>query len=177
MSRAEKNSKSITPDTKVGELLKNFPDLEDTLANMSPAFGKLRNPVLRRTVGKVATLRQVANMGDIPLATLINNLRQAAGLAEVEVAPEEEHTADGTPDWFDQSKVAKTFDARTVLESGGQPMAPVMEHLVGMNPDQIYELITPFVPTPLIDLANKKGFKAWSKNEADDLVRTYFKKI
>ena len=49
----------ISPKTKVGELLDNYPDLESVLMEMSPAFEKLRNPVLRKTVARVATLQQV----------------------------------------------------------------------------------------------------------------------
>ncbi len=53
---------AIIPDSKVGALLQEFPQLEDVLIQMSPAFGHLRNPVLRKTVAKVATLRQVLGL-------------------------------------------------------------------------------------------------------------------
>ena len=36
----------ISPKTKVGELLEAYPALESVLMSMSPAFEKLRNPVL-----------------------------------------------------------------------------------------------------------------------------------
>ena len=45
----------ISPKTKVGELLDVYPELEPVLMSMSPAFEKLRNPVLRKTVARVAT--------------------------------------------------------------------------------------------------------------------------
>ena len=60
---------AITPDSKVGALLQEFPQLEEVLMRMSPAFGHLRNPILRKTVAKVATLRQIAKIGDVPLET------------------------------------------------------------------------------------------------------------
>ena len=54
------NSKiTISPKTKVGELLDAYPELENVLMAMSPAFEKLKNPILRKTVAKVATLQQV----------------------------------------------------------------------------------------------------------------------
>ena len=59
-----KNSKfTISPKTKVGELLDAYPELEQLLMAMSPAFEKLKNPVLRRTVAKVATLQQISVAG------------------------------------------------------------------------------------------------------------------
>ena len=48
----------ITPKTKVLELVEAYPELEDTLIHYVPAFKQLKNPVLRRTVGRVATLQQ-----------------------------------------------------------------------------------------------------------------------
>ena len=67
---------AIIPDSKVGALLQEFPQLEDVLIRMSLAFGHLRNPILRKTVAKVATLRQIAMIGDVPLGKLINSLRR-----------------------------------------------------------------------------------------------------
>jgi len=49
---------TITPETKLGELLERYPQLEQTLLDHSPAFAKLKNPLLRRTVAKVATLQR-----------------------------------------------------------------------------------------------------------------------
>ena len=48
------NRLEITSQTKVAVLLEHFPELEETLIAMAPPFKKLRNPVLRRSVAKVA---------------------------------------------------------------------------------------------------------------------------
>ena len=56
----------ITPQTKVGELLTAYPELEDLLIEIAPAFKKLRKPVLRRTVAKVTSLAQAARVGRWP---------------------------------------------------------------------------------------------------------------
>ena len=69
-----RNKIDITPSTKVNDLLRAYPEIEDDLIRMAPPFKKLRNPFLRRTVGRVATLKQVSAVGDIPLDDLINNL-------------------------------------------------------------------------------------------------------
>ena len=69
----------ITPDVRVAQLLEVYPELEAVLVSLSPTFQALKNPVLRRTVAKVATLRQVASVGGIGLGILINRLREAVG--------------------------------------------------------------------------------------------------
>jgi len=62
---------TLDAKTKLAELLKSYPFLLEFLAGWSPKFAKLRNPLLRNTVGKLATLDQVAAMGDIPLDRLL----------------------------------------------------------------------------------------------------------
>ena len=62
---------TITPKTTVHTLLKEHPFLLDFLAGYHPEFKKLTNPVLRRTVGRMATLDAVAQQGNVPLNQLM----------------------------------------------------------------------------------------------------------
>jgi Domain of unknown function (DUF1858) len=70
----------ITPAMKVAELLDSWPELERVLIAQAPAFRRLRNPVLRRTVARVATLEQAAGVGGVPVRELVAALRRAAGM-------------------------------------------------------------------------------------------------
>jgi hypothetical protein len=163
---------AITPETKVGALLAAYPALEEPLIALSPSFSKLRNPVLRRTVASIATLRQVAAVGDVPVAALINRLREAAGITEVY---EERAAGDAAaPSWTHDARIALRYDARADLEAGVHPAQRVLQELQQLGPGDAYELVTPFVPSPLIDLARGKGFEAWSVKEGADCTRTLF---
>ena len=164
----------ITPETKISALLDHYPHVEDVLIEITPAFKKLRNPILRKTIAKVATLRQVAQIGDVSLATMINKLRAAVGQTTDSEIDDESKAAATQPDWFDSAKIAKSLDARPILESGQHPMSQVLDELKELKSGEIYELITPFLPAPLIDMAKQKGYHAWSKEEQADLVRTFF---
>lgn len=168
------DSFNINPDTKVGALLKHYPELENVLMEMSPAFNKLKNPILRKTVAKVATLRQVAKVGNIALADLINALRKAVNHEDYSGEELEEDFENKRPDWLDKSKIVGSFDARKAIESGSQPINNVMNALYKLKPGEQFELITPFEPAPLIDLAESKGYDSWSLRESPDLVKTYF---
>jgi len=64
----------LTPGTKLHDLLKAHPFLLDFLVRLTPAFGKLKNPVMRNTVGRVASLSQAARMGDVPLEKLLSDI-------------------------------------------------------------------------------------------------------
>jgi len=164
----------ITPETKISALFDCYPQLEEVLIEMAPAFKKLRNPILRKTIAKVATLRQVAQIGDVSLSAMINKLRETAGLTDEIDFNDEQIVSNTSPNWFDTANIVKSLDASPIIESGQQPINQVLEELKGLKPGEIYELITPFVPAPLIERVKKKGFKAWSKNEKSELVRTYF---
>jgi hypothetical protein len=50
----------LTPETQVGALLEAYPELEARRIELASAFEKLKNPVLRRTVARVATIAQAA---------------------------------------------------------------------------------------------------------------------
>jgi DUF438 domain-containing protein len=65
---------TITPKTTVHTLLKEYPFLLDFLAAYHPEFKKLTNPVLRRTVGRMATLDAVAEQGNVPLNVLTGDI-------------------------------------------------------------------------------------------------------
>ena len=65
----------ITLQMKVAELLNDYPEIEDILLSLSPAFAKLRNPVLRKTVARVTTLQQAAKVGGLNAGYLIQELR------------------------------------------------------------------------------------------------------
>lgn len=165
----------ITPKTKVAELLIAYPELEDVLVDMAPAFKKLKNPVLRRTIARVTSLQQAASVGEVPVDVIINKLRGIVGqeaLEEVESAGE---YSGGIPSWFSEEKINKTFDARETIASGGHPLGIVMGHLHKWE-GGIYELITPFLPAPLIDKVKEQGFVTWTKKENESLFRNYFYK-
>ena len=87
---------TITPSTKVAALLDSYPQLEDVLIGIAPPFKKLKNPILRRSVAKVASLRQAAAVGRLPVEELVNKLRDAVGqepIAPSEVAEPEDSVA------------------------------------------------------------------------------------
>jgi len=64
----------INGQTKLHALLEEYPYLLDFLVTLSPQYAKLKNPLLRKTVGRLATLQQVAEEGKISLEELLSSL-------------------------------------------------------------------------------------------------------
>jgi len=168
---------SITPDSKIGELLERWPGLEEVLIELSPHFRALRNPVLRRTVAKIATLRQVSTVSGVSLGVLIERLRAGAGLPPIAaVVGGDAAAAAERPAWAEERAATRTHDARTAIEAGEHPLPRVMADLAALGDADVYQLVTPFVPAPLVDLAHDKGFASHSVLEREGLVRTFFRR-
>jgi hypothetical protein len=172
----EPGAACITPDSRIGELLEHWPELEDVLVELSPHFRALRNPVLRRTVAKVATLRQVSTVSGVPLGVLVERLRAGAGLPPIALSEESAGPPAERPAWAVEAAVTRTLDARAAIEAGEHPMPQVMADLAKLGDAQVLQLVTPFVPAPLLDMARGKGFQSFSVAETPGLVRTFFRK-
>jgi hypothetical protein len=176
MISSEKVVNFITPQTLVDELLKRYPELEDTLIEIAPIFVKLKNPLLRRTIAKITTLRQASVVGNVPLNDLINKLRQAAGEEEYLSEPAEKETSsEPFPEWIKNKDNCIVYDAREDLEKGVHPLAKVMRDLADLDTGKFYLLKTSFIPAPLITKVKEKGYEAYTKT-VNGVVESYMRK-
>ncbi len=85
----------INAATKIDDLLKEYPFLEDVLVKMSPKFKGLRNPIMRKTIGKVATLSKVAGIGGLDLDEFLSALTAEIDRQTGSAATPDESTPDG----------------------------------------------------------------------------------
>ena len=173
----------ITPQTKVGELLDAFPGIEDTLIEWVPAFRKLKNPILRKTVAKVATLDQAARIGGIGTRELVLRLREATGQSTEPsghdpgvpcCAHEHSHGGDGedadaqgeaaeapgeTPAWIASKRLHSVIDAEALLARGDHPLGRTQALLSQMTREEALRIDSTFRPAPLIDLFRNQGLR------------------
>jgi hypothetical protein len=171
----EKTQLIITPKTKVLELIEAYPHLEEVLIKHVPAFNKLKNPLLRRTVAKIATLQQAASIGNIKTGDLINLLRKEVGQELINSGDENAYNTK-KPSWFEETLIEKEFDIREMLAAGEQPVNQVISDLTHLNKGKIYKLTSPFLPAPLIDKAISLKIDHWVLKDVENLVLVYFYK-
>ncbi len=165
----------ITPKTKVMQLIDTWPHLEDVLIDYVPAFSKLKNPVLRRTVAKIATLQQAAAIGNVKVEELINRLRREVGQELISATGQTEYSTT-KPEWHDPSLMVQRFDIREMLAAGEQPVNQVMADLKNLPAGKIYRLTAPFLPAPLIDKATSISLLFWVDKISEELFEIYFYK-
>lgn len=73
------NHFNINAKTGILELIKAYHHLEDVLIQYVPAFKKLKNPLLRNTIARIATLQQAAIIGKVKIKDLVSLLRKESG--------------------------------------------------------------------------------------------------
>jgi hypothetical protein len=166
----------ITGETKVAALLDQHPELEETLIAMAPPFAKLRNPLLRRSVAKVASLRQAAKVGRLPVHEMVNALRAAVGQPPIESPEEEEEERYFTakPDWFRDDLITDAITEGVDTPAERMAITTVLKRCGQLTDGQILELRTTFLPVPGIDLMRAKGFRTWTVEDTPGQVRTFF---
>lgn len=163
----------ITALSKLFDVLEAYPQLEAQIINIAPPFKNLTNPVLRRTVGKIATLAQVAQVGGMDPDRLVNTLRKAVGQqelgpqAETRLSVDIPHSVED-PDWT-AGEPQFVVDGTTLLERGEVPLGKVNELLGQLAPGCCLLLVTNFEPTPILDAMQKQDRRVFHKVNPGDV--------
>jgi Domain of unknown function (DUF1858) len=165
----------ITPSVTVHKLLVAYPELEEVLIGIAPPFKKLRNPLLRRTVAKVATIKHISSVGGVPLGELLGRLREAVGQPLSTQTYEDVDYFSEQPEWFVAQKITLSIEEGST-DPDKMALTVVLEKAKTVKKGEIIELITTFLPAPGIDILKEKGYSAWTVKERDDLIKSYFLK-
>jgi len=168
----------ITPKTNINALLEAYPQLESFLMALNPKYKKLKNPVLRRTVARIATLTQVAMIGGYKPLELVNLIRKELGQPPLdgegkEASPE---TAEKKPEWVPAGEAAAILDGSALLEAEKNPLAEVRKAMKSLEPGQTLRLDTDFLPAPLIDTFREDSIPVWTEKLSDNEFHTWLLK-
>lgn len=170
------NTFTIGPETRVAQLLEAHPEAEEILIGIAPQFKALKNPVLRRTVAKVATLEQAAKVGGIQVRELVLKLRQELGVeGGGEIVEEDGTGALEAPAWVSVD-VEANIDGGALLDAGETPIARASTALAEMDSGEVLVISAPFQPAPLIDSLRAKGHEVYAREESDEKWRVWIRK-
>jgi hypothetical protein len=172
----EQNSVEITPSLTVHALLAAYPELEDVLIGLAPPFKKLKNPFLRKSVAKVATIKHIASVGGVPLDELIARIREAVGQPESTACYKDQDYFGEQPGWFAPEKVTLSLDEAKIEDKDRMTLVIILKESKRVRKGEIIELVTSFLPAPGIDILKAKGYSVWTRKEGSDLIKSYFLK-
>ena len=167
----------ITPKTKIFDLLEAYPELEEVLIDMAPEFKKLKNPVLRKTIAKIASVGQAAVIGGLNVAQMVQTMREKVGQNDLDVLQSDEATyVTGCPDWFHADAVVASIPVSEILDRGEQPVHEVLSAIKQLNDNEILEIVAAFVPAPLLDKTISLNYKHWLNQGDSTDIKIYFAK-
>ena len=168
----------INRDTKISVLIKENPKSIDAIVAVNPLFKKLRNPLLRGILASRTNIGDAARIGKCDIQSLLQSLAEIGFEIENNSIPKDESiTETGNPEILNaikQSKVSQ-LDVRPTLDRGGDPFNEIMRELMLLQDGYTLEVINSFEPTPLIKIAQSKGFGSMVETK-EDAVYTYFMK-
>lgn len=152
----------ILASWKISEVLQRYPQALDELVGLSPAFAKLRNPVMRRVQSRLVTVAQAAAIAGLEPAQLTRQLNQAVGITASDThnqsnSPDEKLSL-VAPEWVGTAPVAQELDARPIMARGEEPFRAIMSAARLVPVGSILRLHTGFEPLPLYDALGKLGF-------------------
>lgn len=168
----------VRPEMKVAEVLERWPHLLQVLMEASPAFHRLKNPLLRRTMPRLVTVAQAARIGGLSPEALVERLNRALGVKGVypspaPVAQGESRLGTPPPSWL-PAPVGFQLDVRPILEGGGEPFPAIMAAAKEVEPGERLVLEVPFEPIPLYRVLAKQGFSAWCEQLGEEHYRAHF---
>jgi len=75
------------------------------------------------------------------------------------------------------TKQFRTLDVRPTLKRGGEPFSLINTEVASLKPNEGLILITPFMPSPLIEHLKSNGFEARPQSLSDGSWQTIFTRI
>jgi uncharacterized protein (DUF2249 family) len=164
---------TIDEKSNIDALLREYPQLEEFLMGLNGKYKKLKNPILRRTVAKVATLKQVAMIGGYKPLELVNLIRSELGMQPLEPSGDVTNGDEekSRPEWVTE-EAAVTLDANEILDREENPLAVSRKTLKDMGDGEILAIESDFMPSPLIEQFEESGYGVWSEEYAPDRWRT-----
>ena len=166
----------ISFDSKVYDLLKAYPHLLEVLIGLSPRYKKLKNPILRRTITRVASLRQASALGGFTPSELVNTLRAEVGQNPISDELSEEEVSKVVPTWA-QGEPASYMNATQALDEDKNPLQLINKEYKKIKTNEVILLESDFVPSPLIDEMKKKSaMVVVTHGDKEGWFKTYIKK-
>ncbi len=135
---------TLKASTKIMELTDDYPFLFETLVEISPKLKRLKNPILKKTIGKRATLTDVSKIANVPLNRLFVLLSESISKnANEEVLVDKEDQEKG--EWQEELQSRQRKLKNLVLElHAGAEVEPLQnqfkEILVDVSATEVAEM-------------------------------------
>ena len=167
---------TISPETRISELIKANPDVIDAIASINPLFRKLKNPVLRKVLARRVTISEAVKIGKCSLSLFASKLRPLG--FNLPYPSYDEETSITLPSGEIECAISydEVLDVRQTINENKDPFQDIIKVLLNLREGGTLLLINSFVPFPLIKILERKGCDIVVKHPGVDVVYTYINK-
>ena len=166
----------IRLDDRIDKVLALDERLLEVLVGASPTFDKLRNPLLRKTMSRLATVEQAARVAGIDANDLLERHNRAVSDDSREGAPAPARAATpaapaaGPPDFVTKTVPDHVveLDVREDLRAGREPFRRILDAARRLRDDEALRLRAIFEPAPLYAVLGRQGLDHYTERLADD---------
>lgn len=164
----------IRLDDRISAVLARDERMLDVLLAASPAFSHLRNPILRKTMAKLATVEHAARVAGIDAGDLLARLNTALAGESAPAAPL--RAAEASTVVVDLPPIVANAahsaiidcDVREDLRAGREPFRRILDAARGVRDGELLRLRAIFEPAPLYAVLGRQGFQHFTQRLADD---------
>lgn len=161
----------IRLDDRISAVLARDERMLEVLLGASPSFGHLRNPLVRKTMAKLATVEQAARVAGIDAEDLLARLNAAlegelvreparrVAAREAEVPPTVARA---------RKEAIVECDVREDLRAGREPFRRILAAARQVGDGEVLRLRAIFEPAPLYSVLGRQGFHHFTERLADD---------
>lgn len=168
----------IQSTDRIHAVLKKDERLLEVLATTAPAFEKLRNPALRKTMARLVTVEQAARIAGIDAQTLLDRLNHALEHPD-EAAPAQAPSpaqTNGQPETAEipphllaiAAEQVVDCDVREDLRQGKEPFQRILAAARQTPEGGILKVWAIFEPAPLYGVLARQGFSHHTERIAHD---------
>ncbi len=173
----------IRASDRVAAVLAKDERLIEVFVKASPAFDKLRNPALRKTMARLVTVEQAARIAGVDADVLVAHLNQGlegmeplsnaapSPLPSVPVGPQEP-----IPPALLAIPAERIVDVdvREDLRAGREPFRRILDAARALPPGNVLRVRAIFEPVPLYAVLGKQALTHFTERLAADDWRVWF---
>ncbi len=164
----------IRLEDRISTVLSRDPRMLDVLLAASPTFSHLKNPIMRKTMARLATVEHAARVAGLDADELVARLNAAlrgeAYVPRATAAAQTPAASAPKPAIVAQATEATIVDCdvRDDLQKGIEPLSRILAAARGVPREKLLRLRAIFEPVPLYAVLGKQGFAHFTERLADD---------
>lgn len=164
----------LNKNSNLKDIFKQNKNALNSIKNINGVLGKIPDSTFEKYANSGVNLSQLSLLGDTNTNDILIELEKIGFEVELDKKLTKKVEKEDKIE-FDKSKL-KVLDVRPTIASGEDPFKDIMQAIKVLKDDETLQIINVFVPIPLINVLEGKGFKSWSDTISDNEYHTFFTK-